>query len=33
MKRREYLGNYFQNGECAISNNAAENSIRLFPVL
>lgn len=32
FKRREYLGNYFKNGDCAISNNAAENSIRPFTV-
>ena len=32
FKRREYLGNYFQNGDCAISNNAAENAIRPFTV-
>ncbi len=32
FKRREYLGNYFQNGSCAISNNIAENAIRPFTV-
>ena len=32
FKRREYLGNYFKNGDCAISNNAAENAIRPFTV-
>lgn len=32
FKRREYLGNYFQNGSCAISNNIAENAIRPFAV-
>ena len=32
VQRREYLGNYFQNGDCAISNNAAENAIRPFTV-
>ena len=32
FKRREYLGNYFQNCDCAISNNAAENAIRPFTV-
>lgn len=30
FKRREYLGKYFKNGDCAISNNAAENAIRPF---
>ena len=29
---REYLGNYFEDGNCAISNNAAENAIRPFTV-
>lgn len=32
FKRREYLGNYFLDGNCAISNNAAENAIRPFIV-
>ena len=32
FKRREYLGSYFKNGDCAISNNAAENAIRTFTV-
>lgn len=32
FKRREYLGNYFKNGDCSISNNAAENAIRPFTV-
>lgn len=32
FKRREYLGNYFLDGGCAISNNAAENAIRPFTV-
>ena len=32
FKRREYLGNYFEDGNCAISNNAAENAIRPFTV-
>lgn len=32
FKRREYLGNYFKYGDCAISNNAAENAIRPFTV-
>ena len=32
FKRREYLGNYFEDGNCAISNNIAENSIRPFTV-
>ncbi len=32
FKRRAYLGNYFKNGDCAISNNAAENAIRPFTV-
>lgn len=32
FKRREYLGNYFLDGDCAISNNAAENAIRPFTV-
>ena len=32
FKRREFLGNYFKDGECAISNNAAENAIRPFTV-
>ena len=32
FKRRGYLGNYFKNGDCAISNNAAENAIRPFTV-
>lgn len=32
FKRREYLGNYFENGNCAISNNIAENAIRPFTV-
>lgn len=32
FKRRKYLGNYFQNGDCAISNNTAENAIRPFTV-
>ena len=29
---REYLGNYFENGNCAISNNIAENAIKPFTV-
>lgn len=32
FKRREYLGNYSLDGDCAISNNAAENAIRPFTV-
>ena len=32
FKHREYLGNYFLDGDCAISNNAAENAIRPFTV-
>ena len=32
FKRREYLGNYFLDGNCAISNNTAENAIRPFTV-
>ena len=32
FKRREYLGNYFKNGDCAVSNNLAENAIRPFTV-
>ena len=32
FKRREYLGSYFKNGDCVISNNAAENAIRSFTV-
>ena len=32
FKRREYLGNYFLDGDCVISNNAAENAIRPFTV-
>ena len=32
FKRREYLGNYFENGNCAILNNIAENAIRPFTV-
>ena len=32
FKRREFLGNYFNDGNCAISNNAAENAIRPFTV-
>ena len=32
FKRREFLGNYFKNSDCAISNNAAENAIRPFTV-
>ena len=32
FKRREYLGNYFETGNCAISNNIAENAIRTFTV-
>ena len=28
----EFLGNYFKNGDCAISNNAAENAIRPFTI-
>ena len=31
FKRWEFLGNYFKDGDCAISNNAAENAIRLSP--
>ena len=27
FKRREFLGNYFKDGDCTISNNAAENAI------
>ena len=32
FKRREFLGNYLNDGDCAISNNAAENAIRPFTV-
>ena len=32
FKRREFLGNYFKDGDCAISNNTAENAIRPFNV-
>lgn len=32
FKRRQEFGNYFLDGRCAISNNAAENSIRPFTV-
>ena len=32
FKRREFLGNYFKDGDCAISNNAAENAIRPFTI-
>ena len=32
FKRREFLENYFKDGDCAISNNAAENAIRPFTV-
>lgn len=32
FKRKEYLSNYFKNGNCAISNNIAENAIRPFTV-
>ena len=32
FKIREYLGSYFKNGDCVISNNAAENAIRPFTV-
>ena len=32
FKRRKHLGNYFLNGNCAISNNIAENAIRPFTV-
>ena len=32
FKRREFLGNYFNDGDCAISNNASENAIRPFTV-
>ena len=32
FKRREFPGNYFQDGDGAISNNAAENAIRPFTV-
>ena len=30
FKRGKFLGNYFKGGDCAISNNAAENAIRPF---
>jgi len=30
FKRREYLGNYFKNGDCAISNNAAERRAKSY---
>ena len=33
FKRREFLGNYFKDGDCTISNNAAENAIRPFTVV
>jgi len=32
FKKREFLGNYFKDDDCAISNNAAENAIRPFTV-
>ena len=32
FKRREFLGNYLNDGDCAIPNNAAENAIRPFTV-
>lgn len=32
FKRREYIGSYLKNGNCDISNNAAENAIRPFTV-
>ena len=32
FNRREFLGNYFKDSDCAISNNAAENAIRPFIV-
>ena len=32
FKRREFLGNYLNDSDCAISNNAAENAIRPFTV-
>lgn len=32
FKRKAYLGNYFKNGNCVISNNIAENAIRPFIV-
>ena len=32
FKRWEFLGNYFKDGDCAISNNAAENAIRPFTI-
>lgn len=32
FKCGEYLGNYFKNGSCAISNNKAENAVKSFTV-
>ena len=32
FKRREFLGNYFKDGDWALSNNAAENAIRPFTI-
>ena len=32
FKRREFLGNNLNDGDCVISNNAAENAIRPFTV-
>jgi len=32
FKKREFLVNYFKDGDCAISNIAAENAIRPFTV-
>ena len=32
FKRRKFLGNYFKDSDCEISNNAAENAIRPFTV-
>ena len=32
FKRWEFLGNYFKDGDCSISNNAAENAIRPFTI-
>ncbi|MDE5583882.1 MAG: IS66 family transposase [Ruminococcus sp.] len=32
FKRKDYLSNYFKNGNCVISNNIAENAIRPFTV-
>ncbi|WP_050792237.1 IS66 family transposase [Ruminococcus albus] len=32
FKRWDFLGIYFKDGDCAISNNAAENAIRPFTI-